>query len=88
MHPLNPASANVALWEGMVDSRNRRTQIARMGVDAPTAEEFYQKYGHGPLLNRRAMFEMLYVLKNNPSWDNVAWSTHSNQTNETIWKGF
>ena len=50
-----------------------------MGIDVPTAEELFIKYGKHVLGTRTSLFEMLFILKNDPSWDNVSWSVHSAQ---------
>ena len=46
-----------------------RKQIALMGCDAVTAEEWYQKYGHDAYLPREEMFIYLVKLKTNPTHD-------------------
>ena len=46
-----------------------RKQIALMGCDAVTAEEWYQKYGHDTYLTREEMFIFLVKLKTNPTHD-------------------
>ena len=44
-------------------------QIALMGCDAVTAEEWYQKYGHDTYLTREEMFIFFVKLKTNPTHD-------------------
>lgn len=85
MHPLDPTSEGVQCWVDHVRSKSRKRQISILGIDAETAEELYIKYRTGPLSSRASMFEMLYVLKNDPSYHNVSWSTHSHASNETVW---
>lgn len=76
------------MWDEMLKSKVVRYQVSRIGMDSTTAEELYGKYGRGPLRDRQDFFNMLFVLKNDPSYDNVSWHTHSAAHNETIWKRF
>lgn len=88
MHPLQPSAPAVIEWERLCGSASARVQIARMGIDAPTAEELFIKYGSHVLATRLSLFEMLYILKNDPAWDNVSWSAHSPKGNQVVWKNF
>ena len=60
------------------------------GLEAKTAEELFIKYGHPgtPLADRSRLFNMLYILKHNPSWDNVSWECHSDKSDAVVWQQF
>lgn len=88
MHPLSPKDEGIAEWEKICGTKSRRGQISRMGMDSQTAEELFIKYGNGPLHSRPLMFEMLFILKNDPSFDNGAWATHSSNDHKTVWRNF
>ena len=77
VHPLGPSAEGILIWDEMLKSKVVRYQVSRIGMDSATAEELYGKYGWGPLRDRQDFFNLLYVLKNDPSYDNVSWHTHS-----------
>jgi len=52
MHPLHPTPDGVAQWEQLPGTKSQRAQIARMGIDAQTAEELFIQYGAGSLRSR------------------------------------
>ena len=68
-HPLPVEQCNVDIWIEMCGTPVLRKQIALMGCDAVTAEEWYQKYGHDAYLPREEMFIYLVKLKTNPPHD-------------------
>lgn len=87
MHPLDPAPADVQLWNNLTGSPVRRKQVALMGMDGSTAEELFIKYGgHGALASRRDLFHLLYVLKRNPSYDGAAWEAHASISDDLFWE--
>ena len=60
-HPLHPVyddgnNGGVQWWEKRCTSTLVCTQVARMGADAYTMEEFWMKYGHPQLLDLEACF--------------------------------
>jgi hypothetical protein len=65
---LNPSELCISEWASFCGTKERRKQVALMGLDAETAEELFMKYGgHGALATRRALYHMLFVLKQNPA---------------------
>ena len=68
-HPLPVEQCNIDNWIEMCGTPVLRKQIALMGCDAVTAEEWYQKYGHDTYLTREEMFIFFVKLKTNPTHD-------------------
>ena len=60
----------MAEWDLLCGKYKSSTyQIATIGMDSSSAEELFMKYGgHGPLKNRKSMFNLLYLLKQAPSY--------------------
>ena len=55
-HPLHPTLEGVDWWVKKCKSPSLRRQLAVMGCDAHTAEEWYIKYGDPELLTRDELF--------------------------------
>ena len=60
-HPSHPVyddgkGGGVQWWVKRCKSNRVCTQVARMGADADTLEEFWMKYGHPELLDRESSF--------------------------------
>ena len=53
-------------------------QINLIGVDCFTAEEFHMKYGAEGLCSWEDLFKYLFFVRQSPSWDNYAYTSHSN----------
>ena len=44
-HPLHPSREGMLWWAERCKSKSAKRQIALVGLDAPTLEELYMKYG-------------------------------------------
>ena len=83
MHPLRPKAEGIAEWDAMCGKyKTRQYQVSHMGMDSSCAEELYMKYGgYGPLKERAALYNMLYLLKQSPSYRAVV----TTDTRPQIW---
>ena len=80
-HPLKPMPENASQWDDLCQSKERAKQVTLMGMDSTTAEELFMKYGgHGALATRRSMFNMLFVLKQNPPYNNASFLAHNSHS--------
>ena len=64
-HPLHPVyddgkGGGIQWWVKRCKSTCVCTQVARMGADAETLEEFWMKYGHPELLDRESLFPFFF----------------------------
>ena len=86
-HPHHPDPKNVRWWIDRCSAKRSnepreiytqlRKQVNLIGVDCVTAEEFYMKYGAEGLLSREDLFQYLHFLRQSPSWDNCAYQSRS-----------
>ena len=78
-HVLHPEREDVQWWINRCGREGNvlRKQVARMGVDAVTAEEWYMKYGHEGHISREEMFRWFFWMKNSPSYDTGAFCSRS-----------
>ena len=72
-----------------------RTRGPWRGPPPPTlsivsAEELYYEYGHkgSPFEKRKSVFQFLYILKQNPSFDNAQSETHADKCDCSVWEEF
>ena len=84
-HPRHPDPKDVRWWMDRCSAKRSnepretytqlRKQVNLIGVDCVTAEEFYMKYGAEGFLSREDLFQYLYFLGQSPSWDNCAYQS-------------
>ena len=77
-HPLHPVyndgnNGGVQWWEKRCNSTSVRSQVAWMGADAYTMEEFWMKYGHPQLLDREALFRFFFWMKHTLPVETGVW---------------
>ena len=64
-----------------------RTQVARMGADAETLEEFWMKYGHPELLDCESLFRFFFFLmKHTPPAESGAFMSRTEGCLEVAWR--
>ena len=73
-HPLHPDSEGVDWWVKKCKSNLLRTQVALIGCDAWTAEEWYMKYGDPEFLTRDELFYYFLWQKQHPGGEFAAWA--------------
>ena len=88
-HPLHPTSYGVKWWVERCRSNLLRTQMALIGCDAHTAEEWYIKYGGPDLPTQEELFLYFPWQKQYPTGGFAAWATDMSCTsfNRSIAKG-
>ena len=91
-HPHHPDPENVRWWIDRCSAKRfnepretytqLRKQVNLIGVDCVTVEESDMKCGAEGLLSREDLFQYLYFLQQSPSWDNCAYQSCSDCSND------
>ena len=90
-HPLHPVyddgkGGGVQWWVKQCKSTCVRTQVARMGADAETSEEFWMKYGHPELLDYESLFQFFFWMKHTPPVESGAFMSHTECSEVARWQ--
>ena len=96
-HPIPVKEEGVRWWmercgrrqikngkEVVTPCRSHREQIAVMGCDAVTVEEWHQKYGHDVLLTREEMVIFLFKMKHATAKDVAAYISQSQASSSVV----
>ena len=87
LHPIydDGNGGGVQWWVKRCKSTCVRTQVARMGANAETLEEFWMKYGHPELLDRDSLFRFFFWMKHTPPAESGAFMSNT-ECSEVAWR--
>ena len=90
-HPLHPIYDNgkgggVQWWVKRCPSSCVQTQVAWMGADVETLEEFWMKYGPPELLDCESLFQFFFWMKHTPPAESGAFMSRTEGCSEVAWR--